>query len=150
PFMRVILGLLILLFSAGVVRAQSPTSKLNRIERFGQTYVSLLEWAKTSGFSTSWVRRDKELQVNTRAFKLRFTADSRQAEVNGLTVWLSVAITVRDGVPYVGLKDVETVLDPLLFPPAWKNTSGIQTVCIDPGHGGKDPGYIVGEHQEKN
>ncbi|MGH7968025.1 MAG: N-acetylmuramoyl-L-alanine amidase family protein, partial [Limisphaerales bacterium] len=37
---------------------------------------------------------------------------------------------------------------PLLSPP--KRRTRVRNICLDPGHGGKDPGFIIGAAKEKN
>jgi N-acetylmuramoyl-L-alanine amidase len=79
-----------------------------------------------------------------------FTVDSRRSEINGVTVWLSHPIALRDGAAWIASTDIVTALSPILFPA--RNSAGekVKTICIDPGHGGKDPGNREGRQQEKN
>jgi N-acetylmuramoyl-L-alanine amidase len=147
--MRFLLGLLLLLLTGRMAVGQSALSKLPRTYRFGYTYISLKDWARANGFQAQWIRKDKELAVTSRFTKLGFTVDSRQAQVNGLTAWLSVPVSVKEGVAYIGLLDLQTLIHPLIFPTRNAPGAGVRTICIDPGHGGKDPGFFVGRNQEK-
>ena len=129
--------------------AASAGSKTVRIH--GLKHVPLMTWARARGFERHWLKRDESFELTTQnGTRLQFLVDSREARVNGLQVWLLFPLLVRDGEMYVSQSDVDHTLRPLLAPP--RNTDGkkIQTICLDPGHGGKDPGNRVGAKEEKD
>jgi N-acetylmuramoyl-L-alanine amidase len=82
--------------------------------------------------------------------RLRFETDSRRAEINGVTTYLSVPVARKNGIAHLGLLDIETALYPVLFPVKEPAGRKIKTVCLDPGHGGRDTGKINGKYLEKN
>jgi N-acetylmuramoyl-L-alanine amidase len=45
--------------------------------------------------------------------------------------------------------DLDAAIRPLLFPSRYVKPAGIQTICLDPGHGGRDAGNQAGWHFEK-
>jgi len=147
--MRVIVATILLLAVCGSVSAQSVLAKLERTTLFGREYVRLDDWADGAKFGCKWLRRDEELQLTNRATKLLFTADSNKAEVNGVTVTLSFPVARRNGTIYITPLDLQTSIYPILFPPRNSNDASIVTICLDPGHGGKDPGNLDGKKQEK-
>jgi N-acetylmuramoyl-L-alanine amidase len=112
-------------------------------------YVSLAEWTKAKALAWSWIKRDSTLFVTNRNSNLLLIADSREARANNIEVWLSFPLVNRSGKLFISKLDVETTLGPLLFPP--RNNAGekIKNICLDPGHGGKDPGNRVGTRYEK-
>ena len=75
--------------------------------------------------------------------------DSREAQVNGVQVWLLFPLVNRNGSVYVAQLDLQTLMQPILAPPKNRSGAKIRTVCLDPGHGGKDPGNHVGSKDEK-
>ena len=77
------------------------------------------------------------------------TIDSRKAEINHVTVWLSVPVAQHHGIVYPSPLDLKTVVYPVLFPPKNQASVPILSACLDPGHGGKDPGNEGGRAQEK-
>ncbi|WP_160164588.1 N-acetylmuramoyl-L-alanine amidase [Pedosphaera parvula] len=150
--MRVIISTLLLfafLKVGGVVPASGTASKLEKLVLPGRGDVRLSEWAKVSGFDIHWLKKDQSLQLTKDSSKLLFGVDSREAEVNGVNVWLSHPIVLVNGNPYISELDIHTALEPVLAPP--KNFGGgkVKTIVIDPGHGGKDPGFQDGPQQEK-
>jgi len=64
-------------------------------------------------------------------------------------VWLLFPVVVHNGAACLAKPDAESTLRPLLWPPRGQAGGRIKTVCLDPGHGGKDPGNQAGPNQEK-
>jgi N-acetylmuramoyl-L-alanine amidase len=131
---------------AGVATG-APSPRTETAEFGGKRYVRIGDWGRANGFELHWLKRDESLQLSNRAARLVFTKDSRQAEVNGVNVWLSYPIVINNGGGYLAEADIETAIRPVLSPP--KNWSRIKTIVIDPGHGGRDPGFQDGTRQEK-
>jgi N-acetylmuramoyl-L-alanine amidase len=118
----------------------------------GQTYVPLAGWAGANGLKTFWLRRGDEVAATNRATRLVFNADSHDAEINGVHVMLSFPVANDHGSVLIAQFDLDKTIRPLLFPSRYVTPGKITTICLDPGHGGKDPGNRVGEffwHNEK-
>jgi N-acetylmuramoyl-L-alanine amidase len=127
--------------------ALAGVSGLERLPVSGADYVRLGEWAEKNGLTMVWRKKDDPIVVTNPAASLRFAPDSRKAQMNGVTVSLCLPVINRNGVPWISLADVETTLQPVLFP--LKSRARVQTVCLDPGHGGSDKGEIAGDNFEK-
>lgn len=97
-----------------------------------------------------WVKRDETLQLSRRGTSLLLSIDSREAGINGLQVWLLFPVVQRNGGIYLSQLDAQATLHPILSPPKNRTSPPIKTICLDPGHGGKDPGYGLGSRQEKH
>jgi N-acetylmuramoyl-L-alanine amidase len=67
-------------------------------------------------------------------------------------VRLSFPVANAKGVPLIAQMDLDTAVRPLVFPQK-PSAKKITTICLDPGHGGKDTGNRVGGvffgHNEK-
>lgn len=114
----------------------------------GQNYVPLAGWAHANGLTCHWIRRN-EVTVTNRTTRLVFDVDSRNAEINGIQVALSFPIANQKGVVLIAQFDLNTAVRPLLFPPRFAEAKTIKTICLDPGHGGKDTGNRTFWHNEK-
>ena len=132
-----------------VFPAPALVGRLERTQYSGRQYVRLDTWGRANEFQINWLERQKNLElINSRA-RMAFTVDSAQAQINSGHVWLSFPVLWRNGAVYISELDLDTTLRPVLFPPANPPGIKIRTICLDPGHGGTDPGFIVGSNQEK-
>jgi len=149
-FMNLAAAALVSLAGLLTASAQNPSGKLERTSLFGSEYIRLTDWAGTGHWQVLWTRRNEEVQLTNSWSKLVFTVDSHRAEINGVTIFLSSPVALRNGTVFLSLLDVETALNPVLFPPRNTVSVPIVRVCLDPGHGGKDPGNEEGRRQEKD
>jgi N-acetylmuramoyl-L-alanine amidase len=127
--------------------APSPAVSIN-----GQNYVPLADWARGNGLNGFTLNRGGEIVLTNRATRLVFDVDSAQAQINGVNVRLSFPVAGVRGVPLIAQLDLDTAVRPLIYPPKI-SAKKITTICLDPGHGGKDTGNHVGfgffGHSEK-
>jgi len=122
--------------------------KPQRFSFFGKEYVRLDEWARANSFQWKWASKS-DANVWNNSTKIQFTIDSKKMLLNGVSILLSETVRNQNGVPYLASVDLRTVIQPLLFPPKNRPHTPVKHICIDPGHGGKETGYIVGREQEK-
>lgn len=116
----------------------------------GHDYVSVTAWAKANGLEAQWLTRGKSLQLTNRSIRILFTGDANDvildATVNQTLVKLLFPVVKRDSLACLSQADVQNTFQPLLHPPRNRPGSVINTICLDPGHGGKDPGaHFVGD-----
>ena len=115
----------------------------------GNDWVLLSGWAKANDFKLTWVREDEPFTLTNRFSTLLFKTDSQWAEINGVRIWLCKPITVVGRHVCVSSLDLNTSIDPILFPQTNEVHSTIQTICLDPGHGHQDTGGVFGGYMEK-
>ena len=142
--------LLLMAAMAIAIYGSTPTStRLPRSHFLGREYIRLDDWARAQGFRLQWTVRQEEVRLSSTYSTLVFNVDSRRAFVNGIAIWLSTPIALRNNAAYIAPADLSTSIHPILFPS--KNAVGdsISTICLDPGHGGKDPGNREGRQHEK-
>jgi N-acetylmuramoyl-L-alanine amidase len=139
-----------LLLALGLVFYASP-AKAVLIN--GHSYAPLADWARGNGFYGFTRDHGNEIVLTNRTTRLLFDVDSAQAEINGVNVRLSFPVANVKGVPFIAQLDLDKTVRPLLFPLRYFGPKRITTICLDPGHGGKDTGNRVGGgffgHSEK-
>jgi N-acetylmuramoyl-L-alanine amidase len=114
----------------------------------GQNYVPLADWAGANGLKSYWPSRTEIILVN-KSSRLVFNTDSAESEINGVGVRLSFPAAKDRTGALISQLDLDTAVRPLVFPQK-PSPKKITTICLDPGHGGKDTGNRVGWHYEKN
>ncbi|MEI9963042.1 MAG: N-acetylmuramoyl-L-alanine amidase [Limisphaerales bacterium] len=112
--------------------------------------MSITNWAGANGYKTSWLKRGDEIVATNRNTRLVFDVDSHYADINGVQVALSFPIANVKGMALHRAILIWTrQVRPLLFPTRYIEPKKITTICIDPGHGGKDSGNRLGWRYEK-
>lgn len=142
-------SLLLLLATCQLCAAQASLSRMDKVSFAGYEYVRVSDWARANGFDSRWTGREKELRVKTRWSTLLFTVDSKKSEINGVGITLSAPVAAKNGSAYISTLDLKTAIQPVLFPPSNRKGQMVRTICLDPGHGGKDPGKQNGHNEEK-
>ena len=115
----------------------------------GQSYVPMADWARANGLRCYWLKRGDEIVATNRTTRLVFDKDSRMAEVNGINVALSFPVASDHGALLIAQMDINTAIRPLIYPSRFTDPKRITTICLDPGHGGKDTGNHTFWHSEK-
>jgi N-acetylmuramoyl-L-alanine amidase len=138
---------LLLLFvrSPLLARAGEPSS----ISILGRQYVRLSDWAQKAGLQVQFKKDNETLEASNSKFKIHLRVNSSESDVNGVNVRLLFPIALHNDAPYLSQLDAETTFRPILFPPVNRASLKVKTICLDPGHGGNDPGYKIGGREEK-
>jgi len=141
PILLVWLGcaLGLLTGKAGIAAQASSTSH-------ARDYVRVADWAKAQGMNLTWLKRDEVFQLTKASWTFLFKVDTAEVRINGVAVWLSYPVLKASDGPRVSQLDLQTIVKPLISPP---KTKLVRTICLDPGHGGKDPGNRVASNEEK-
>jgi N-acetylmuramoyl-L-alanine amidase len=132
----------------GLALAQIAASGAGVFRFNGQDYVPISDWARADGLHCTSPKRGEMIAAN-RTNRLVFDVNSHYAEINGVQVALSFPIADQKGVALVAQFDLDAAIRPLLFPSRYVRPAAIRTICLDPGHGGRDTGNRVGWHYEK-
>jgi len=116
----------------------------------GHDYLSVDNIAKFYGFPAGVPLGGKKIGLEDVNKSLEFTLDSREVIINGARNWLCFPVIGRDGKFLVSRMDLAKTLEPQLRPHRIPNIDKVQTVVLDPGHGGYDKGAISAYGYEKD
>ena len=108
--------------------------------------VSLRQWARQNKFTPVAGGKDEWLEFTNASATLAFKTNSPLAEINGVRVWLCEPMILRGGEAFISSLDLSATIEPILVPQPAKVPA---TLCLDPGHGGKDTGGVFGQFVEK-
>ncbi len=115
----------------------------------GKEYDRLSDWAQGHDFSLRWSKHDETVELSNSATRIVLQIHSPEAQVNGVEVRLLFPLVQKGETVWISHLDLKTTFEPVLSPPRPKRASAVRSICLDPGHGGKDPGFRVGSSQEK-
>jgi N-acetylmuramoyl-L-alanine amidase len=145
-------SMFLLLATLFALPARGEPPRSDRAAPASRTYVRLNDWAQANSFAVRWLERNRTLQLSNRTARLVFNVDPRRdlrrLWINGVQVWLALPLLNRNGTISISQLDLDATLRPALSRPTGR-FSTVKTICLDPGHGGKDPGFRVGANEEQ-
>jgi N-acetylmuramoyl-L-alanine amidase len=116
----------------------------------GRDYLSVDNISKFYGLPAEVVPSGAKIQTDTADHPLEFVSGSREAIINGARSWLCFPVIDQDGKSLVSRTDVAKTIEPLVRPHRVPDVGKIQTVVLDPGHGGHDKGQMSRYGAEKD
>ena len=131
--------------SIAIAAAEWQVIKVN-----GHDYLSVDNVSKFYGLPAEVVPSGAKIQSDTADHPLEFVSGSREAVINGARSWLCFPVIEQDGKSLVSRTDVAKTIEPLVRPHRVPNVGKVQTVVLDPGHGGHDKGQVSRYGAEKD
>ena len=116
----------------------------------GHDYLSIDNISKFYRLPAEVVPAGKKIRLETVKHPLEFVSGSREVIINGARSWLCFPLIEHDGKFLVSRMDVAKTIEPQLRPHRIPNIGRLQTVVLDPGHGGHDKGAVGSYGYEKN
>jgi N-acetylmuramoyl-L-alanine amidase len=113
-------------------------------------YLTVDNIAKFYGLIGNVDSTGKTVVLNNGRNQLQVTLDSREAVVNGVRNWLCFPVIAKDDKFLVSRIDLAKTIEPQLRPQMVPQQGKVQTVVLDPGHGGFDKGARNPLGMEKN
>jgi len=135
------------LLPAFVSRASAEDWKIIRAE--GRDYVSFANVAQFYRFPQfSQVSRTVSLRGDRRG--IRAQAGTSEFYINGVRFFSDFPLVAREDENLISALDVAKIIEPVLRPNKISGAKEIDTVVLDPGHGGDDSGTSGPWGSEKN
>src|SRR5262245_3862217 len=116
----------------------------------GHDYLSVDNVSKFYGLPAEVVPSGAKIQTDTADHPLEFVSGSKEAVINGARSWLCFPVIEQAGKFLVSRTDVAKTIEPLVRPHRVPNVGQVQTVVLDPGHGGHDKGQVSRYGAEKD
>ena len=116
----------------------------------GHDYLSVDNIAKFYGFPAGVPSRGRKIGLEDVNRSIEFTPDSREVMIDGARNWLCFPVIEHDGKVLVSRMDLAKTLEPQFRPQRIPNIEKVQTVVLDPGHGGYDKGATSSYGCEKD
>jgi N-acetylmuramoyl-L-alanine amidase len=116
----------------------------------GQDYLSVDNISRFYGLPAGIATSGEKVEFETAKHPLEFVSGSREAMINGARSWLCFPVIEQDGKLLVSRTDVAKTIEPLVRPHRVPNVGKVQTVVVDPGHGGYDKGQVSRYGYEKD
>src|SRR6266403_3236916 len=116
----------------------------------GHDYLSVDNISRFYGLPAGVVGAGDKIRFETVKNPLEFVSGSREAMINGARSWLCFPVVEQDGKYLVSRTDVAKTIEPLVRPHRVSNVGRLETVVLDPGHGGYDKGQVSRLGYEKD
>jgi N-acetylmuramoyl-L-alanine amidase len=107
----------------------------------GHDYLSVDNISRFYGLPAGVAAAGDKIRLET-VSPLEFVNGSREAMINGARSWLCFPLLEQDGKYLVSRTDVAKTIEPLVRPHRVPAVGKVQTVVLDPGHGGHDKGQV--------
>ncbi len=125
----------------GLLGPASAAVEWKVIKIAGRDFLTVDNIAKFYGFPDP-VLEGKNVRLDNGRSDLRLMIDSREVLINGVRNWLSFPVFVHESKVVVSRIDLAKTLEPQLRPNMIGNLGRVQTIVLDPGHGGFDKGAV--------
>ena len=128
----------------------------------GRDYVTLQSLARFYGFpenippASQMVASNpsqpaiKKILLDSGKHQIEFTLNDRLAVIDGVNQWLGFPVTADGDKLIVSRLDLAKVIEPSLRPELIPGLNPVDTVVLDPGHGGHDKGAVCIFGNEKD
>lgn len=116
----------------------------------GSDYLSVDNISQFYGLPAGIAGSGEKMEFDTVKHPLEFISGSRETMINGARSWLCFPVIEHEGKFLVSRTDVAKTIEPLVRPHRVPNAGKVQTVVLDPGHGGYDRGQVSRYGYEKD
>ena len=116
----------------------------------GQDYLSVDNVSRFYGLPAGIAASGEKVEFEAAKNPLEFVSGSREVMINGARSWLCFPAIEQNGKLLVSRTDVAKTIEPLVRPHRVPIVGKVQTIVVDPGHGGYDKGQVSRYGYEKD
>src|SRR5438067_4582304 len=141
------------LLTGGIALAQTTTfagDDWHIIKISGHDYLTVENISRFYGLPAGVVAQGEKMRFEAAKNPLEFVSGSREVMINGARSWLCFPAIEQNGKLLVSRTDVAKTIEPLVRPHRVPNVGKVQTIVVDPGHGGYDKGQVSRYGYEKD
>src|SRR5882762_8923636 len=131
-------------------KAASAADNWKIIKVRGSDYLGVDNISQFYGLPAGIAASSEKVEFETVKNPLEFVGGSREVMINSARSWLCFPVIEQDGKYLVSRTDVAKTIEPLVRPHRVQNVGKVQTVVLDPGHGGYDRGQVSRFGYEKD
>ena len=131
--------LLGLVAAACLIAPAAFATEWNVIKQNGRDYVSFRNLAEFYHFG-EFSHANRTISLRSERRGILAHAETNEIRINGVKFYTLYPLEMENGENLISAVDVGKIVEPVLRPSRLKNAQKVETVVIDPGHGGTDIG----------
>ena len=131
----------LLILGAKLLCTVTAAAAWETVRHTGQEYVTARSIKEFYGFQSMQVK-GSFLELENSAVKIQFSIGGQEVFMNNVKFVFSFKILPLKGRYLISRIDLGKLVDPVLRPSYIRTATPFDTVIIDPGHGGNDPGAV--------
>jgi N-acetylmuramoyl-L-alanine amidase len=128
------------IWAVALSRAGAAPSLGETVSIQGRPYWDARDIGRRFGLTPKFDAKSGNLRLVSRWTEIELEPDSQEMRINDLSVFLSDPVAADHGRFFIGRRDVEELIRPILVPHAGARPPAVRTIVIDAGHGGNDHG----------
>src|SRR5882724_7438398 len=127
----------------------APAEDWHVVRPNNRPYVSFANVAQFYQFP-EYTRVSRTVSLRSERRTIRAQAGTSELSINGVKFWTHFPLLNDADEDLISVMDVSKIIEPVLRPSRIQNSQKIDTVVLDPGHGGFDNGASSSWGSEKN
>lgn len=132
-----------------VLALAAPAEDWNVVRPNNRPYVSFANVAQFYQFP-EYTRVSRTVSLRSERRTIRAQAGTSELSINGVRFWTDFPLLSGNDEDLISVMDVSKIIEPVLRPSRIQNSQKVETVVLDPGHGGFDNGASSSWGTEKN
>src|SRR3954470_7979443 len=127
----------------------APAEDWNVVRPNNRPYVSFANVAQFYQFP-EYTRVSRTISLRSERRTVRAQTGTSELSINGVRFWTHFPLLNQNDQDLISVMDVSKIIEPVLRPSRIQKSEKVDTVILDPGHGGHDNGASSPWGSEKN